>query len=503
MIPTASFLNQGVPVINANPRRAAFDILLRIEKERSYADILIDRELSRGLLKGPDRGLLTELVYGVLRRQGTLDHIISHCSTQRLDRLERAVHLLLRIGLYQAFFLDRVPVSAAVNETVKLAHEIVPRAAGFINAVLRRGDRERDSIPWPDRGSDPAGFISARYSAPSWICADWIGQLGRDEAEALAEAMLATPPLTVRVNSLKTTREELTARLAAEGVTAEAARYSPYALHLSGHVQPGTLPSFREGLFTVQDESSQMASILLAPRPGERVLDVCAAPGGKSTHLAQLMEDRGAVVACDVAPRKLNLIEETAARLGITIIRTTRLDATKPLPPMDRLLTGALSTGGQGGGEKATQAYRAEPRGATDEANTDIRMKAYRFDRILVDAPCSGLGVLRRNPEGKWRKTRQNIEELVVTQKAILRRAAGCLAEEGRLLYATWSTAVEENEGVVDDFLSCNPGFVLEDLREAYPEFAGLFTDRGCFRSWPHRHGMDGFFAARLKRSNP
>jgi len=448
-------------VPTANPRRAAFDILLRIEKERSFADILIDRELSRGLLKGPDRGLLTELVYGVLRRQGTLDHIISHCSSQRLDRLERAVHLLLRIGLYQAFFLDRVPVSAAVNETVKLAHDIVPRATGFINAVLRRADRERDSIPYPDRGSDPAGFISTRHSAPSWIIADWIGQLGPDEAEALAEAMLATPPLTVRVNTLKTAREELISRLAAEGVTAHVARFSPFALHLSGSVQLGTLPSFREGLFTVQDESSQMAAILLAPRPGERVMDVCAAPGGKTTHLAQLMEDRGTILAGDAFPRKLHLIEDTAARLGITIIRTTRLDAAKPL---------------------------TFPEGM-------------EFDRILVDAPCSGLGVLRRNPEGKWWKTRQNIEELAVKQKAILRHAAGCLAKEGRLLYATCSTAEEENERVVDDFLSRNPCFMLEDLREIYPEIGKLFTERGCFRSWPHRHGMDGFFAARLRRT--
>ena len=316
----------------ANPRRAAFDILLRIEKERSYADILIDRELSLGLLKGPDRGLLTELVYGVLRRQGTLDHIISRFSKQRLEKLERAVLLLLRLGLYQAFFLDRVPVSAAVNETVKLAHILAPRAAGFINAVLRSADRERDSIGYPEKTSDPVGFISACYSNPRWITEQWIGQLGVEEAVALAQSMLATPPFTVRVNTLKTGREELRARLATEGVTAEPARYSPFALHLSGPIQLGTLPSFREGLFTVQDESSQMAAILLAPQPGERVLDLCAAPGGKTTHLAQLMDNRGVILACDASPRKLELVEETAARLGITIITTAPLNAARPQP---------------------------------------------------------------------------------------------------------------------------------------------------------------------------
>lgn len=453
--------HEGVPVSDANPRRAAFDILLRIEKEHSYADILIDRELSRGLLAGPDRGLLTELVYGVLRRQGTLDHIIAHCSSQRIDRLERAVHLLLRLGLYQLFFLDRIPASAAVNETVKLAHLLAPRAAGFINAVLRRGDRERDAIPYPDRGSDPAGFISARYSSPPWITAGWIDQLGAEEAEALALAMLTPPPLTIRVNTLKTEREELRARLTAAGVTAEPARYSPFALHLTGAHQPGTLPGFSEGDFTIQDESSQMAAILLAPRPGERLLDLCAAPGGKTTHLAQLMHNDGAIQACDAAPRKLELVKDTAARLGIDIITTTPLNAAKPLP---------------------------FPEGM-------------EFDRILVDAPCSGLGVLRRNPEGKWWKTQRNVEELAAIQKAVLRNGANRLAAGGTLLYATCSTTREENEAVLDDFLSRRPGFVLEDLRGIFPEYAELFTGQGCFRSWPHRHGMDGFFAARLRKT--
>jgi len=443
-----------------NPRRAAYDILLRIENERSYADILIDRELSVGALQGPDRGLLTELVYGVLRRRGTLDHVINQFSKQHVEKLERAVLILLRLGLYQAYYLDRIPVSAAVNETVKLAHALAPRAAGFINAILRSADRERDAIRYPDRASDPASFIAACYSTPRWIAADWIEQLGTEEAEALAQAMLATPPFTVRVNTLKTGREDLKARLASEGIAAEAGRFSPFALRLSGSVQLAAVASFREGLFTVQDESSQLAAIFLAPRPGERLLDICAAPGGKTTHLAQLMENRGTILACDAAPRKLELIEETAARLGVTIITTLPLNAVRSLQPL----------------------------------------RDGKFDRILVDAPCSGLGVLRRNPEGKWWKTRQNIAELVLVQKAILGNAAGRLAEGGTLLYATCSTTREENEAVVDDFLSRRTDFVLEDLRELFPDYEELLTERGCFRSWPQRHGMDGFFAARLRK---
>ena len=477
-----------------NPRQAAFDILLRIEKERSYADILIDRELSSCALQGPDRGLLTELVYGVLRRRGTLDHIINQFSKQHVEKLERAVLVLLRLGLYQLFFLDRIPVSAAVNETVKLAHAVVPRAVGFINAVLRGADRGRETILYPDKDADPAGFISACYSNPLWITSDWIGQLGVEGAAALARAMLVTPPFTVRVNTLKTSREELCNRLADEGVAAAPTHYSPFALQLSGATQFVALTSFREGLFTVQDESSQMAAILLAPRPGERVLDLCAAPGGKTTHLAQLMDDRGSILACDVAPRKLELIEETAARLGITIIQTLPLNAAKSLTAVDgKLSADAHAKDAQGGTESSGRVVR----------NSDgevIRIKAERFDRILVDAPCSGLGVLRRNPEGKWWKSRQDLAEIVPIQQAILRNAADRLAPGGALLYSTCSTTREENEGVVDDFLSRRPDFVLEDLRELFPEFARLFTERGCFRSWPHRHGMDGFFAARLRR---
>jgi 16S rRNA (cytosine967-C5)-methyltransferase len=450
-------------VSTSNPRQAAYDILLRIEKERSYADILIDRELSTGKLVGPDRGLLTELVYGTLRRQGTLDHVIRTFSSQRIDKLERSVLLLLRIGLYQMLYLDRIPVSAAVNETVKLAHQVIPRAAGFINAVLRRTDRERDTIPWPDQEKDPAGHIAAVYSHPRWLAEHWLRQMGADEARNLARAMSEPPPFTVRVNTLRIDRDRLLERLAGEGVEAVPTIFSPDGLVLHTHPQMAALPSFRDGLFTVQDEASQFAALLLAPRPGERVLDLCAAPGGKTTHCAQLMENSGTILACDVAPRKLHLIEETAARLGIATITTRQLD-----------------------GCRAATSLPAEG-----------------FDKVLLDAPCSGLGVLRRNPEGKWWKSPETIAELAGVQKKLLANAAACVAPDGALVYATCSTSTEENESILNDFLSQRDDFVLEDVRLRFPDAECLFTERGTFRSWPHRHGMDGFFAARLKRINP
>ncbi|ACH40521.1 16S rRNA (5-methyl-C967)-methyltransferase [Citrifermentans bemidjiense Bem] len=443
-----------------NPRRAAFDILLRIEKEKSFADILIDHELSKDIIKGADRGLLTELVYGVLRRQGTLDYIISQFSKQRPEKLELFVRLLLRLGIYQCFFLDRVPVSAAVNETVNLAKELAPRASGFINAVLRNADRGRDTIAYPDRAERPAEYLAARYSHPAWLAQQWCDQLGLEAAEELAAAMSEPPPLTVRVNTLRITREELIQRLAGEGVSCSATSWSPDGIRLNQSGQITRLPSFRDGLFTVQDESSQLAPLFLAPGKGERVLDACAAPGGKTTQIAQLMQDSGEIYACDVNNKKLRLIKETCDRLGINSVRTFTMDATAP----------------------------------------SNAIKETTFHRILVDAPCSGLGVIRRNPEGKWSKSGDDLLQLARTQVSILENLCRYLEPKGTILYATCSTSVQENEYVVDSFLAQHPEFVVEDLRPLFPQYAPLFTERGFFRSWPHRDGMDGFFSARLKR---
>ncbi len=445
---------------NDNPRHVAFSILARIEKERSYADILLDRELSQGELQGPDRGFLTELVYGTLRRQGTLDHVIGQFSKIRSDKLERAVFILLRLGLYQLLFLDRVPASAAVNETVSLAHLLAPKASGFINAVLRQADRKRDALAWPDRDKQPVAWLAARHSLPEWIAKEWVEQLNLAEAELLAKTMSEAPPHTARTNTLRITRSDLIARLADEGVTATPCEHSPLGMRMASPVPLITLPSYREGLFTVQDEASQLVAQLLGAAAGENVLDICAAPGGKSTCLAELMGNRGEITACDVNPRRLEQVTVLARRLGVNIIRTTTVNAEHPLTGLAPRL----------------------------------------FSRVLVDAPCSGLGVLRRNPEGKWWKQAEDVTNLAGKQKAILGNAAACVAPGGVLLYATCSTTVAENEAVIDDFLSRNRDFMLEDLRELFPRHAALCSERGLFRTWPHLHVMDGFFAARLQR---
>jgi 16S rRNA (cytosine967-C5)-methyltransferase len=299
-----------------------------------------------------------------------------------------------------------------------------------------------------------------RYSQPRWLAEQWLEQLGPAEAESLAASMIETPPLTIRVNTLKISREQCLAHLAADGVAARATDFSPVGIHILSAVHPGSMTGFAEGLFTVQDESSQLASVFLAPQPGNRVLDLCAAPGGKATHLAQLMEDRGSLLACDLDGRKLRRIEETAARLGVSIVETICLDASRPLSALE--------------GKK--------------------------FDRILVDAPCSGLGVIRRNPEAKWRLTPADVSRLAKLQGTILCNAADYLEIGGVLLYSTCSTSREENEEVIDVFLSERQDFVVEDLRQEFPCFSALCTDRGMFRGWPHRYGMDGFCAARLTK---
>jgi 16S rRNA (cytosine967-C5)-methyltransferase len=444
---------------SSNPRQAACSVLLRIWKERCYADQLMDRELTGGRLSGPDRGLFAELVFGVLRRQGTLDHILSGLLTQPLAKLEPQVLIFLRVGLYQLVYLDRIPESAAVNESVNLVKNALPRASGLVNAVLRNYLRRKDTISFPDPISAPAESIAARHSHPLWLVKQWISQRGQAESESLAEASSRQAPLNLRANTLRISRDDLLHKITANGIKAASCLFSPHGILIEGrHAVPG-LPGFHEGLFTVQDEASQLAGLLLEPQPGERVLDACAAPGGKATHLAQQMENRGEVLAMDISGSKLSLVRETASRLGLSIIHTRAADL--------------LSTS-------------AFPEAA--------------FDRILLDAPCSGLGVIRRNPEAKWRLTPADITRLAEAQKKMLKNAVRMLKPGGRLLYSTCSTTQEENEAVVQDFLSRQDDCVLENLNQCFPLWVDLFTGEGMMRTWPHRHGMDGFFAARLRK---
>ncbi|UCD85845.1 MAG: 16S rRNA (cytosine(967)-C(5))-methyltransferase RsmB [Deltaproteobacteria bacterium] len=445
-----------------NPRVISLEILRRVEVDQAYADILLDNAFKRESgLDSRDKRFVTELVYGCLRWQGKLDWIISNFSRKKLS-LE--VLLILRLGVYQLIFLNKVPPYAVVNEAVKLARRFGHgRAAGFVNGVLRSVESKQEKIAFLPLIEDPVSHIASVYSHPKWMVERWLRMFGQEETISLCTANNQTPPLTLRTNTLKISREELSHYLRKKTSVAQKTSFSPEGLSLKG--ADSFLwedESYQKGWFQVQDEASQLIPHLLSPQKGEAILDVCAAPGGKSTHIAQLIRDRGEVWAVELNAARLKLLKENCSRQDITSIKPILGDINRSLPPL----------------------------------------KGKKFHRILVDPPCSGLGVLRRNPEGKWRVKERDITTLADIQKKILESASRYLLEGGTLVYSTCTITPEENTGVLEGFLDAHPDFSLEPVSGLLPESCADLTDEnGFFRSHPHHHSLDGFFAARLKKN--
>ncbi|MEN8159861.1 MAG: 16S rRNA (cytosine(967)-C(5))-methyltransferase RsmB [Myxococcota bacterium] len=442
-------------------RLVAARVLERVETARAYANLALQAELGRASLGARDRAFATELVYGTLRWRGRLDFLLGHATDRPLAELEPGVRTLLRLGAYQILFCDSVPTAAAVDQTVRSARVLgASRAAGLVNAVLRRMAQRATEIPLPTLADDPLAHLEHALALPRWLAERWLADYGSAEAAALAEASNAVPPLTARANLGRTSRDALLAKVRARFPDARACDFAPAGVVLGHGGQPGADPAFVEGLFTVQDEASQLVAELLDPQPGERVLDACAAPGTKTTAIAERVGPGGLVVATDRSERRLALVGRAARRLGLENVTALRRDAAKPL----RDLPGAP------------------------------------FDRVLVDAPCSGLGTLRRNPDARWRLTPEAPASLAATQAALLASAAAVLRPGGTLVYSTCTLLHEENEAVVADFLARERGFVPADP-ETLPACARRVLDaEGRLRTFPHRHGMDGFFAARLER---
>ena len=443
-------------------RTKALEVLIRWEKRGSIMDPLFDGlVVEETLLTDLDKAFVREVVYGVMRWRGRLDWVISAYSRIKPHRMERTVISILRMGAYQLLFMDRVPSRAAVDESVKLAKgkgrkDVVP----FINGILRGIAEGRKEISYPDIRTEPLDYIAAYHSHPRWMVCRWVDQWGVDETISLCEANNHIPPLTMRVNTLKGGRDEAIKRLHTEKVEVRHTSFSPVGFILENPPPLTSWDLFQEGWFQVQDEASQLVSLIMAPKPGERILDVCAAPGGKTTHMAQLMKDQGEIVAVDVSPGKLTLLQENCRRLGISIVQAVTFDATSLLP---------FSSGS--------------------------------FDRVLVDAPCTGLGTLRRNPDGKWRVAEADISRLHKLQGQILSRAAPMVKKGGILAYSTCTMTPEENEGVIESFLFEHEGFRLEGVSSSLPPSCeGLADAKGYFRTFPHRHGADGFFAALMRR---
>jgi len=445
-----------------SPRRLAVEILNRIDEAAAYAEPLLDAALSGTALANPhDRGLLTELVYGTLRMRGRLDWIIGQLYRGDAAALETGVRNILRTGLYQLWYTDRIPPFAAVNEAVGIARKTCPAASGLVNALLRTALRKKDAIAWPDMAKDPGKAISVIHSHPRWLVERWLDEFGIDETIAICRANNAVPPLALRVNSLKASREQAVAALAQEGLTVEPTAFSPDGLLLASPAASlRETASWRKGLIRIQDEASQLIALLLSPEPGESLLDLCAGTGGKTLHLAALMENRGRVTAVDLHPDKLRQLQEEAGRLGMTIVEAYAADSAAPPETFGGI-----------------------------------------FDRVLLDAPCSGLGTLRRNPEIRWRLAPADIEKCSQIQRRLLRSAADCVRPGGRLVYSVCTVTPEENEIVIEDLLKDRPDFALIRSTATQGIPSALIDDAGLFRTFPHRHGTDGFFGALLIRT--
>ena len=440
-------------------RGMAVDILDRIDRDRAYAEPLLDAVLTGTEIPNlSDRKLLTELVYGTLRMRGRLDWIIGRLYRGKESALETTPRNILRTALYQLLFTDRIPAFAAVHEAVGIARQRCPAAAGLVNAILRNAIRNQENMTWPETAKDPGRAVSVLHSHPRWLVERWLDRYGIGETISICRANNDVPPMTVRVNSLKLSREKIITELLTNGIEAERTLFSPDGLHLpTTATELRRTGFFRDGLIRIQDEASQLVSRVVAPRPGERILDICSGTGGKTLHLAAIMENRGHITAMDLHPDKLRLLSEEAHRLGVTISDILPGDATA-MP----------------------ETFRAA------------------FDRVLVDAPCSGLGTLRQNPEIRWRMIPSDIENAMALQKRLLANAADTVKPGGILVYCVCTVTQEENESVIDHLLAARHDFKHIPPEGVPPE---LIDTRGFFRTSPHREGMDGFFAAVFKRT--
>jgi len=441
-------------------RHLAADILTQVNQSGVFASSLLDEILEQQhLSQTADGKLLTFLVYGVLRNRGYLDWIIAKLYHAHFEQLEEIIKNILRVALFQLAFSERLPSFAVVNEAVKHAKRIRRDKTALVNAILRNYLRRRHLVSFPSPHDDPAQYLSIVHSHPRWLVDEWINIFGAEETMSLCASNNKLPPMTARVNTLKISRENLINRLAQEGFSPAPTSFSPDGIILDqGDKPPQKTAAFSEGFFRLQDEGAQLISLLAAPQPGELVLDACAGSGGKTTHLAMLMNNNGRIIAADKNISSLQALNQEVRRLGIEIIETHPMDLNLGLP---------------------------------------VEFQS-SFDLVLVDAPCSGTGTLRRNPEIKWRLQPADVEKSTVLQEKILHRASQAVKKGGRLIYCTCSLLSAENENIVERFLSAYREFCFGSPPSFLPK--SLF-DRGLFlRTYPHVHGTDGFFAAILER---
>jgi 16S rRNA (cytosine967-C5)-methyltransferase len=443
----------------------------------SFTDIVVDRLLSKFQLSDVDRHLFTELVHGIVRRKRTLDAIIDRLANQPAHRQPPNLRHLLRLGLYQLRYLDRIPDAAAVNTTVDLAKaNALGGLAGVVNGILRQYIRlQSEQSEVLDLPADPISRLGILYSFPDWQIAQWIAELGVVETEQLCQAFNRVPTIDLRVNSLKIEsnlglestqiarlqdrRDRLIEIFATAGIAAVPIPYVPQGLRFVGNVGAiSQLPGYQEGWWTIQDSSAQLVTHLLDPQPGEVIIDACAAPGGKTTHIAELMGDTGKIFALDKTASRLKKVQQNLDRLQLSTVK---------------ILTG-------------------DSCGFDELINT--------ADRVLLDAPCSGLGTLHRRADARWQKTPEQIQELAQLQAKLLANTATWVKPGGVLVYATCTVCSIENEDVIEPFLKTHPDWQIERPPADF-SLAHLVSDLGSIKVWPHRQQMDGFFMVKLRRS--
>ena len=431
-------------------------MLRRVFEEGAFADRAFRAEADRAGLDGRDRAFAMRLAYGAVQMKGTLDHVLAKLSRPPLEKLDPPVLAALRLGLYELLFAGGTPARAAVYESVELVKRESPQAHAFVNAILRRAGREAPAIVAALDAETPAGAAIV-HSHPLWIVERWWGELGPSEARALMERDNEPAESAVRANRLKTTAPELVELLDREGVEARTDRLVPEAVVLGSAWDVHSSMPFERGLLMPQSRASMLVARVLDPRPGERILDLCAAPGAKTTHIAALIGDEGSVVAVEHDPRRAEATRSNCARLGASCVEVVVGDAAEPAY-------------GEG------------------------------YDRVLVDPPCSDLGTLQSRPDVRWRKTADQVEGLRALQRRILEAGAGALRPAGTLVYSTCTISAEENERQLQDFLQTHSNFRVCDLSERYPRLVQT-GNRALLQTLPHRDGTDGFFIAALERT--
>lgn len=443
---------------NKNVRETAMDLLVTIEKNQSYSNLLLNHAIENNHLPVKDIGLLTELTYGTLQHKLTLDFFLQPFFKDR-RKIEVWVMYLLRLTLFQMVYLDKIPDRAAVFEAVEIAKSRGHKGiAALVNGVLR--SIQREGLPSLDNIADPAGRLSVETSHPEWLVKRWIGEYGYEKTKAMCEQN-STPPLqTARVNLTKTTLEDCIRRLEEEGFKVESSPVIPEAIRaVRGNLAASA--AFKEGLLTIQDESSMLAAYALGATKNERVLDACAAPGGKSTHIAERMDTTGEVISLDLHDHKVKLIKDNAKRLGLANIHPSVMDS-----------------------RKAAEHFAPES-----------------FDRVLLDAPCSGLGVMKRKPDMKYTKTEQDLKQLSRIQKNLLESVGPLVKKDGILVYSTCTVDREENERTVQNFLAKNQQFKGDStLMERMPAAIKPYIRDFDLQVFPQDFGSDGFYIAALRK---